>query len=89
MNSLNRALFEAFRTKAPSWYYEDEWRYLHTNSSVEYPIPADLVEIIFGWKTPEYLIEIVMKITAFDNVKYYKMEFIEGSFEMERYEYNS
>ncbi len=89
MNSLNKALFEAYLTKAPNWWYEDEWRYLHDTPSVEYEVPGELKEIIFGWKTPEHLIEIVKKVSLFDDVKYFRMRFVDGSFEMERYEDDS
>lgn len=87
LRGAHAALDAALYSKAPDWWYEEEWRYIHYQSGSEYELPAELEEVIFGWRTPRHVIDIVMKIVFYDrDVDFYKMKFLDGSFEMERVE---
>lgn len=88
---VHAALDAALLSKAPNWWYEDEWRYIHYQSMAEYLLPPLLEEVIFGWRTPKHLMDIVMKIVFYydQDVDFFKMGFVDGSFEMERFEIDS
>lgn len=90
LTGIHAALDSALYSKAPSWWYEEEWRYIHYKGGAEHRLPAELEEVIFGWRSPKHLIDIVIKIVFYDqDVNFYKMEFLDGSFEMERCEVDS
>jgi hypothetical protein len=82
---MKNYIYKAFFSKAPNWWYENEWRYIHSSAKTEYEIPATIEEIIFGLRTPKHIQEIILRVTNDDpGIKYYRMKFTEGSFEMER-----
>jgi hypothetical protein len=82
---LKEYIYNAFFSKAPDWWYENEWRYIHSSARSEYEIPATLEEIIFGLRTPKHIQEIILRVTnSKQYINYFRMEFIEGSFEMDR-----
>lgn len=86
LTGIQSTLKTAYFSKAPNWWYENEWRYIHHACDSEARIAGKLDEVIFGWRTPLHMMHIVMKIVLYsaEDVVFYKMEFVDGSFEMER-----
>mgnify|MGYP000323936275 CR=1 FL=1 len=82
---MRQLVMPALLAKAPNWFYEHEWRYLHDYANVESEIPADLEEVIFGWRVSDHVKETVFRLLlGFTEVQYYQMEFHTESFEMEK-----
>jgi hypothetical protein len=87
------ALIEAFRTKEPKWSYEKEYRivYMNTlgideNKKIKYD-KRDLVEIIFGLRTPKdkmlEIYNIVKNNYDINKIEFYKIKNVK-TLEMER-----
>ena len=63
-DTMQRSLFDAFRTKSPHWQYEEEWRLLYHEAAgkTRRLKPGALTAVIYGARCPPAVRENVKKL---------------------------
>lgn len=75
--------YDIFLTKSEMWSYEKEWRLVMAEGNQTYPVPAKIISIIFGLRTPDRHQELIYNIMSkHDGIKFKKVVETEGNYQL-------